>query len=454
MALPTNLKGWQEYYRMRFKTNECPHWPSPKSGTNISSLEIIPLDMHEFPTRDEPQSPAADVLLALSRYDVVLAELREAAKHPQSRFPINYRLENPLEIARPHLADLKKCVMVLQLRAIAELEAGQTEQALADVKLILRLAETIRGEPFSISYLVRFNFINQAIQPIWEGLAGQKWSETELKELSQTLSALDFVAEWQACLRAELVSEIGLVEYLRRNRDGQGYWGRIGFIMIISIYPRLFEILDSSENFTSNLPEPINRSLDSLMKCLPGEKLGRIVMKLPPDGWYELNKVALAKFCQEQLFPIADAEKHLVSGQKAMEASAILDRKRKALNWGPQSVFVYLLIPATSQMAMRFATTQNGVDMATLACALERYRLEHKDYPPELTALEPDFVPAITPDVVNGEPLHYRRTENGRFLLYSVGWNGKDDGGVTGTNQFSHFDPRNGDWVWQYLAPN
>jgi hypothetical protein len=190
------------------------------------------------------------------------------------------------------------------------------------------------------------------------------------------------------------------------------------------------------------------------MKCLPGEKLGRIVMKLPPDGWYELNKVALAKFYQEQLLPIANAKKHLVSWQKTKEVAAFFDRERESLNMRPQNVFVLFLTPATSSMALRFAATQNGVDMATVACALERYRLEHKDYPNELTALEPDFVPVITPDVVNGEPLHYRRTENGRFLLYSVGWNGKDDSGVIGTNQFNPFDPRNGDWVWKYPAQN
>jgi len=41
--------------------------------------------------------------------------------------------------------------------------------------------------------------------------------------------------------------------------------------------------------------------------------------------------------------------------------------------------------------------------------------------------------------------LHYHRTENGKFLLYSIGWNETDDGGTPGTLA----DVKKGDWVWQ-----
>jgi len=36
----------------------------------------------------------------------------------------------------------------------------------------------------------------------------------------------------------------------------------------------------------------------------------------------------------------------------------------------------------------------------------------------------------------------YHRTAEGRFVLYSVGWNEKDDGGVPGKTGLE------GDWVW------
>ncbi len=44
----------------------------------------------------------------------------------------------------PHLAVLNSAAQALRLRAIAELQNGQSEKALDDVKLVLRLADSIR----------------------------------------------------------------------------------------------------------------------------------------------------------------------------------------------------------------------------------------------------------------------------------------------------------------------
>ncbi len=64
----------------------------------------------------------------------------------------------------------------------------------------------------------------------------------------------------------------------------------------------------------------------------------------------------------------------------------------------------------------------------------------------------------IPHDIIGGQPLHYRQTADGQFVLYSVGWNEKDDGGVV-VNQKSRdsrdesgnsLDISQGDWVWRY----
>src|SRR5208283_1868387 len=108
----------------------------------------------------QPQSPAEDVLLALSKYDSTIEELRQAAnQRPYSRYPLNYEGVFPPAILLPHLASLKGCVRVLELRAIAELDSGQSEKALDDIKLMLRLADSIRAEPILISHLVRIALI-------------------------------------------------------------------------------------------------------------------------------------------------------------------------------------------------------------------------------------------------------------------------------------------------------
>ena len=70
--------------------------------------------------------------------------------------------------------------------------------------------------------------------------------------------------------------------------------------------------------------------------------------------------------------------------------------------------------------------------------------------PATLAVLASQFLDTVPPDVANGEPLHYRRTKDGLFVLYSVGWNGKDDGGMIGRTGTGRHNPKLGHWVWQY----
>jgi hypothetical protein len=88
-------------------------------------------------------------------------------------------------------------------------------------------------------------------------------------------------------------------------------------------------------------------------------------------------------------------------------------------------------------------------EMSIAAVALRRYRLRHQDWPPSLAALVPEFLSEVPRDWVNGEPLRYRRNNDGTFTLYSVGMDGQDDGGNPEPGQGtarSVFQGR--DWVW------
>jgi hypothetical protein len=63
-----------------------------------------------------------------------------------------------------------------------------------------------------------------------------------------------------------------------------------------------------------------------------------------------------------------------------------------------------------------------------LAFALAAYRGEHKRYPDKLDVLAPKYLAEVPKDLFSGKALIYRPSENG-YLLYSVGVNGRDDGG-------------------------
>jgi hypothetical protein len=93
--------------------------------------------------------------------------------------------------------------------------------------------------------------------------------------------------------------------------------------------------------------------------------------------------------------------------------------------------------------------------MAITAIALKRYRLKNGMYPSTLSDLVPQFISSVPQDPVDGKALRYQLTPEGDFLLYSIGENGKDDGGdgsdgrTMGRDYSSYWiNPRSLDWVW------
>ncbi len=63
--------------------------------------------------------------------------------------------------------------------------------------------------------------------------------------------------------------------------------------------------------------------------------------------------------------------------------------------------------------------------------------------PVSLDALEEGYIGNVPTDVVTGGSLRYKRNEKEGFLLYSVGWDGVDQGGL------SEEDSSEGDWIWR-----
>lgn len=83
-------------------------------------------------------------------------------------------------------------------------------------------------------------------------------------------------------------------------------------------------------------------------------------------------------------------------------------------------------------------------DLTKLAFALAQYRADHDSYPVTLADLVPKYVAEIPKDIFNDSDLHYTRQDDG-YLLYSVGSNGRDDGGKS-------YDDRTGNEDWDDLV--
>jgi hypothetical protein len=359
---------------------------------------------------------ASAVLAGLVSSEAELAPLRFASGRPYARYPVVYDMENPWGILLPHLGNVKRNVQRLQLRACAELAAGRTDEAFADVKLMLYLADSFKDEPFLISYLVRIACVQLAIQPVWEGLAEHAWSDTQLQELQALFRQYDFFPQMEQSLTSERAAAILTAELLERGKY------------------HLNDLTDDPSSSGSHL----------------ANGFGRMV----PHGWFDLEKLSYCRLFQSQLNGAFDVEKKQVfprqieSNTNAL-ALAFSGRNPVTTICTRHQLLAVILLPALHNIPRRAAAAQTAADEAAIACALERYRLANGQFPENLDALVPKFMSVLPHDVISGGSYKYHLTSNGWFVLYSVGWNETDDGGVPGNTLF---DDKQGDWVWQYPA--
>jgi hypothetical protein len=113
--------------------------------------------------------------------------------------------------------------------------------------------------------------------------------------------------------------------------------------------------------------------------------------------------------------------------------SSLLD-SRHAASEAIGFTILAMIFPAieAANNAQDRATMQ--LELVKLACALAEYRAEHGSFPVRLDELMPEYVTKIPQDLFSAAELHYARDGDG-YVLYSVGANGKDEGGKGADDQ-------------------
>ena len=147
---------------------------------------------------------------------------------------------------------------------------------------------------------------------------------------------------------------------------------------------------------------------------------------------------------------IINPNQQLVEPAKA--AVAAREVERLGDNWRPYTALARRATPHFVRAARTLARTQTKANQALIACGLERFRRAHGVYPETLDALVPQFVGKLPHDIIGGKPLRYQRTADGRFTLYSIGWNEEDEGGKITLREDGSVEYDSFDWVWELSA--
>lgn len=328
-----------------------------------------------------------------------LEELMQAAKRSGSRFDL------PKEDSDDSfgLMHLRVAVRTLNLRALVALRGGKPEPALQDVLTELRLARQVGQDRTIIPHTLQLALSGIAMQAVWEGLESRAWDESQLAQLQDELAKADALTPFLA---------MGQDDRIAQYR----YWS------ILSGHPWW----DRKQSFGENAMTV----------------LGSLLI---PRGWFYQNQLRADQRTAETWIASVDPKAHRVFPGQA-EAVATWWSARRSTPYSFLAKQLDLMGDMVKAQAQRSAERQVALDEAFIVCALERYRIANKVYPDSLNLLMPAYAAKLPNDIFTGQLLRYRR-DGGSFLLYSVGWNGTDEGGVMAMDGKNR-DLMKGDWPW------
>jgi hypothetical protein len=243
---------------------------------------------------------------------------------------------------------------------------------------------------------------------VWDGLVRSGWDDADLVKIEADLATLNLLADYQDTLNSERGfmndifaqmrgSDPATTEMMRAVQSNGGPEATAAYLARVPGYIHYNQLM-------------LNRYYDSRLECIDP-----VAMRLQPLPADALDVKALK------------------------EQSSFLARSFFSL--------LYLTAPALEKIEQTCLHGQTMIHLTRVACALERARRFSGAYPETLEALAPRFLRTLPNDVINGERLRYRHSDDGHFILYSVAMNARDDDGTTGGNENVR---EHNDWVWRW----
>jgi len=358
--------------------------------------------------------PPVDPQVQLETLYPFLGELRTAsATRSRCRFNVDYGIDPPFERALEPMIKTLAVARILAVDGVLALHSHQPDIALADIRTILVLADGGKNDPTLVGGLVDMGTRTFALSVLVEGLALHSWNDAQLAQLQAKFSAIDSLAEFRIVMEDEASEDVLNYRYFKAHP---------------SILSNVVGLI------TGETGAPLPRPSFSLLGLIP-------------PGWFDANEAHLLQFhlsCVQTIDPAARRfyPDRLKTLNQAYESSRRSPR--------PTNILADVAESPLRDMGTKFARAQTLIDHAALACAIERYRLTHGNYPDALEALSPDYIAKLPQDVVTGQPLSYRLLSEGGYLLYSVGANDTDDGGTSAyyKDSIHSYNEDEGDWVW------
>lgn len=297
------------------------------------------------------------------------------------------------------------------------LHEGRTREALPDLRAQIALTRLLAEDHLAISELVRIAVAAIARTDTWEALQADGWTDEDLATLQQAWTEQTFASNMARSLEGERVYIAVTCAQSRASNEET-------YDLMFGPYSDIFADGESEDSGWLKMLEqlPLGEEVIAGLRK-------QVYCRLWRFSWSFQAELRTLKQLQ-RLIELMRSGASQASYQSIRDDLDLLlieattkntyDRLRYP---PPESV---ITLGLTLKKAMRAETERS---LLLSAIALQRHKLRHGHYPELLGALVPEFLPAVPGDYLDGQPIKYHRNDDGSYTLYSVGEDGKDDGG-------------------------
>lgn len=344
-----------------------------------------------------------------------LAVVTEAVKRPEYFNPMVSRRKpgegsNLIGTLLPSVQKCRELASLFTARAMLRLNEGKLDEAWADLLACHRLGRLVTRGATLIEGLVGIALGQIAHNA---ALAFVAHPDLTSKKAAQCLKDLQGLPK-----PGRLADKIGVAERMmgldalqnmRRHGpgDGDGVAGIIDEGFVFPDKKKAFELLDWTV-----VMQTMNARYDRLEAAL--RTTDRAARLKAFEKFEDELKAVKKEYGDEAKI------KTIMEGKDA----------GKALGKALGEVLMSLLSPAIQKVQQAYDRGAQVSANLQIAFALAVHQKETGKYPAKLADLAPKYLASLPDDLFTGKPLIYKPADKG-YLLYSLGVNGKDEGGAT-----------------------
>lgn len=370
-----------------------PYIPNKEGGKSNKTIKNI-MDVESFSDISEwtyEQRQEIPQLVNSRDVQYIYELLEEGSQKSKCNFNPNYE-DGPAALL-PHLPLMRGAARLLCVKALLEADSGKTTEAFDTLLAGLKISNHLKDEPILISQLVRIACDGILIECI-ENIADLKSITSEQATLIiNELSTHEGMEPFIKCMDVERVALGGW--FFEKLIKGEMSWIDMS------------KSIGNIEEYEDTVGHRIFLSLFSYFY--------RPICKNDYIHYLAL----LSKARDSYNLPYYKAAKEISIGQELTQLS-------------PRYFYIltHILTPALDRVHELQARHRAYIDICRTGLALKLYKVKNGTYPEKLESLvSADLLKEIPIDSFSGKKLIYKKSIEG-FILYSLGPNMKDDGGI------------------------